>query len=690
MDDLALLVSAVRAFDAADPGTVTAELHALLAARGLERPSDAPEPVRDALLSLTRAAERLAAGTQELLRTRERAQMLSEASFEGIIIHVDGVIIDTNQRLADMLGYQPTELVGRNVLDLCPPEDLPFIRQRVRDRIEGDYVAGGMRKDGSRFRAEVLSKQGRLGAQPVRVSAIRDVTERERTAAMLRESEARLRELAQAAFDLLVYSREGVIIDMVGRVRETLGRPRESLIGQRILDLVSPGSRERTRQALEVQRAGPYASDLVGENGTVVPVEVVAITTTLDGVPTRLAGIRDMREAQRAEAERRALEQQLQQTQRLESLGVLAGGIAHDFNNLLVGILGGAELLELANLSPADMESVQAIRDAGRRAASLTGQLLAYAGQRDLGQREAIGLRELVAELRRLLGPALSPKARLETAIDRDAVVLGNRATVLQVFMNLLTNASDALGERAGTISVRARLVREPDDRFKNMLGTLVKDPAAPWVLIEVSDTGSGMDERTKDRIFEPFFSTKAKGHGLGLAACVGIVAAHGGAIHVDSAPGQGTTFAVLLPSSAAPEPQAAAKARRSSPARILIVDDDVAVRRQLVRMAEAKGYSIVEASDGPSALSAIGREALDAVLLDVTMPDTSGIDVLHEIRSRGHRVPVVLISGYADFPFETQLEPQAYSGFLAKPFTLDDLAAAVERALGTPRKIEG
>jgi PAS domain S-box-containing protein len=683
MDDLALLVSAARALDAADPTTVPAEIRALLAARGIARSEDAPGPIREALRSLAGAAERLAEKTQELLRARERAQMLSEASFEGIIIHVDGVIIDTNQRLADMLGFEPTELIGRNVLDLCPPEDLPFVHQRVRDRIEGEYVAGGMRKDGARFRAEILSKQGRLGAQSVRVSAIRDVTERERTAAMLRESESRLRELAQAAFDFFVYSRGGIIIDVVGRVRETLGRSKETVVGQRILDLVSPESREKTRQALEVERAGPYASDLVGENGGVVPVEVVAVTTTLDGVPTRLAGIRDMREARRAEAERRALEQQLQQSQRLESLGVLAGGIAHDFNNLLVGILGGAELLELANLSPADQESVQAIRDAGRRAASLTGQLLAYAGQRDLGQREAIGLRELVTELRRLLGPALSPKARLETSIDHDAIVLGNRATVLQVLMNLLTNASDALGDEPGTISVRARLVRDPGERFKNMLGALDKAPPAPWVLIEVSDTGCGMDERTKDRIFEPFFSTKTKGHGLGLSACVGIVAAHGGAIHVESAPGRGTTFAVLLPSCDAPGLPLPATERHSSAARILIVDDDASVRRQIVRMAEAKGYSVVEASDGPSALAAIEREALDAVLLGVTMPDTSGIDVVHEIRSRGRRIPIVLVSGYADFPFETQLDPQAYSGFLAKPFTLDELAAAVERALG-------
>jgi PAS domain S-box-containing protein len=681
MDVLALLVSAVRALDSGDPATVRAKLHELLGAHGVARPEDAPVPIRGALVSLANAAERLAAGPQDLLRARERAQMLSEASFEGIVIHADGVIIDANQRLADMLGYDPAEIIGKNVLDLCPPEDLPFVRQRVRDRIEGEYVAGGMRKDGSRFRAEILSKQGQLGGRSVRVSAIRDVTERERTAAMLRESEGRLRELAQAAFDLLVYSRDGLIVDSVGKVRETFGCPKEALIGRRILDLVTPESREKTRQALEVQKAGPYSSELMGENGAVVPIEVVAVTTTLDGVPTRLAGIRDMREVKRAEAERRSFEQHLQQTQRLESLGVLAGGIAHDFNNLLVGIIGSAELLGLADLRPSDRESVKAIRDAGGRAATLTAQLLAYAGRRDLGQREPIDLGALVNDLGRLLGPALSKKARLKTSIDHNAIVLGNRATVLQVLMNLLTNASDALGDEAGTISVRAALVGAPDERFKHALGALVRDSTASWVLIEVSDTGSGMDALTKDRIFEPFFSTKAKGHGLGLAACLGIVSAHGGAIHVESAPGRGTTFAVLLPSAAALDPPSEARNRGSSSARILIVDDDDGVRHLTRRMAEAKGYSVVEASDGRSAFAALDREAFDVVLLDVTMPEMDGIDVVRGIRHRGHRVPIVLLSGYADFPLETRLKPGAYSGFLAKPFTLEELAAAVEGA---------
>jgi two-component system cell cycle sensor histidine kinase/response regulator CckA len=680
MDALALLLSAARALAHEDAATPNGELRALLEASLSHDSASVPEPVREALLELTRSAERHEARARELERVRERAQMLSEASFEGIIIHVDGVIVDLNQRLADMLGYASAELVGRHVLDLCPPEDLPFVQQRVRDGIQGDYVAGGMRKDGSRFRAEILSKQGRLGTRVVRVSAIRDVTERERTNALLRESEARLRELALTTFDVLVYSRESVIVDAVGKLHELFGRSKQEFVGRRVVDFVTPEFRETTEQGL--RKPGPYTSEIIAQDGTRIPVEVVGIATTLDGKPTRLAGIRDLRESRRAEAARLKLEQQLQQTQRLEGLGVLAGGIAHDFNNLLVGIVGGAELLNLATLSPGEREALQSIKEAGKRAATLTAQLLAYAGQRDLGEREPIDLGALVNELRRLLVPALSPRARLLTDIDANAIVLGNRATVLQVLMNLFTNASDALGDAPGTISARASLVSEPDARFQHALGALVRNKASSWVLIEVSDTGSGMDERTRERIFEPFFSTKAKGHGLGLAACLGIVSAHGGAVHVESAPGRGSTFSVLLPSAERLRAPRQALSRSARSAHILLVDDETPVRQQIRRMAEAQRYSVREASDGASALTALADETFELMLLDVTMPDMNGIEVVREARARGHRLPIVLTSGYSDFPLETRLEPQTYSGFLAKPFTLEQLVIAVERAL--------
>jgi two-component system, cell cycle sensor histidine kinase and response regulator CckA len=687
MDAALLLADATRLLAESEPGEASAKLHELFAARGMRRLEDAPETLRSPLRHLLGIAEARAAEHEELLRARERAQMLSEASFEGIMVHVDGSIIDANQRLGDLVGYEPAELLGPATFGRCvAPQDQPMVAKRMRDRVEGEYLITAVRKDGSTFRAELLTKQGKLGARPVRIAAVRDVTERERTSELLRESEARLRDLAQTAFDVLVYSRDGIIVEVVGKVEQPLGFSKLAMVGRRIVDLVTPSQRENTRSRIDGGTTGGYVTDITNDRGEIVPVEVVAVMTTLNGIPTRLAGIRDLREAKRAEAERREFEQHLQQAQRLDSLGVLAGGIAHDFNNLLVGIIGGAELLSLAELSPEDRDSVNAILEGGQRAATLTAQLLAYAGRRDLGQREPIDLRVLVSELRRLLGATLSKKARLEVSIAAGSVVLGNRATILQVLMNLLTNASDALGGEPGSIIVRAERVREPGERFKHALGALVHERATPWILIQVTDTGVGMDQPTKARIFEPFFSTKAKGHGLGLAACLGIVSSHGGAIHVDSAPGQGSTFSVLLPAADAPSPKTDVGSRpNAAPGRLLVVDDEQIVRTQVRRMVEAHGYSVIEASDGRAALALLERETVDLVLLDVTMPELDGTEVVREARARGHRVPIVLISGYADFPLETRLEPGTYNGFLAKPFKLDDLIATIKRVLEAP-----
>jgi len=687
MDSLALLTDLARVLAAAPPAEAVAEMRAVLTRAGFadgEAGPELPEPARATVTELLRVAEHRVAEHGELLRAKERARMLSEASFEGIMIHVDGSIIDANQPFADMLRCRPEEVLGPDTLRRClAPEDLPDVLKRLRDRVEGAYVVTGVRMDGTRFRAEIQSKQGVYGERPVRVAAVRDVTERERIYDLIRESESQLRELAKTAFDLLTYSRDGVIVDFVGDVEAFFGTPRDQLIGRSIIGTVAPEYREQVGKHVQERRTGVFRSVLVSDHGEQIPVEIAAISTTLDGVPARLSGMRDMREAVRTENERRKLEQHLQQSQRLDSLGVLAGGIAHDFNNLLVGIIGSAELLALGDLRPDERECVESIAEAGQRAATLTAQLLAYAGRRDLGVREPVALNLVLNELQRLVGSSLSKRARVEVAIDEDAVVLGNRATLLQVLLNLLTNASDALGGEAGSITVSARRVGRPDDRFKHALGAEVSAAGKAWVLVEVRDTGAGMDEATRGRIFEPFFSTKAKGHGLGLAACLGIVSSHGGAIVVESALGRGSTFSVLLPaadsvSKKGHEPAPA----KSPPGRILVVDDESVVRRQVRRILEVHGYEVQEASNGDAALALIERDPPALVLCDVTMPGMDGAEFVREMRARGSRVPIVLFSGYADFPLEQRLEPDAYAAFLAKPFTIDALMSTITKVL--------
>ncbi|HEU4576787.1 MAG TPA: PAS domain S-box protein [Polyangiaceae bacterium] len=630
------------------------------------------------LQSMLRAGMARVAEAEQHRRLHERLEMLSSASFEGLLMHEDGSVIDCNARLAEMLGYAPEELLGRNLIECVDEADLPMVRQRLAERFEGAYLVTAVRKDGSRFRAELLAKQGKLGARPVRVVAVRDVTERERASASLRESEARLRELALRAFDCIVFSRNGVVLAVDGAVERVMGYSAEEVVGRKVVEFVAPSSVPLANRVLGGQLTGTYESSVIHRSGSYVPVELLAFTTTLDGEPVRMTGARDLRNARRLDQERRRLEEQLQRSQRLESLGVLAGGVAHDFNNLLVGMLGNAELLQDSLREPDDVELCQAITRAAQRAADLTAQLLAYAGRRDLGARQGVDLATLWRELSSLLAARLSRRAQIELRLAPDSLVLGDRAGLTQMFMNLLTNASDALEDRPGLIEITTTHVSEPDARWDHALGA----PVGPgnWVMTEVRDTGVGMDEQTLLRVFEPFFSTKEKGHGLGLASCLGIVSAHGGALSVESAPGAGSRFSVLLP--AASQLASVAPAGRSSAAakgRVLVIDDESVVRALLRRSLERRGYTVEEATGGKAGLEAIAGQPADLIVLDMTMPEVDGAEVVRRVRARGLDVPILLISGNVDPALERRLEPGSFQAFLRKPFSIAELIATID-----------
>ena len=617
----------------------------------------------------------------ELRKTRERLAMLSEASFEGILVHVDGVVIDTNLRLAEMMRCKPEDLLGPETMRRCvAPEDLEPTMQRMASGYEGAYTITGIRRDGTRFRAELQLKQGSLGDRPVRIAAVRDVTERERTLSLLQESEHHLRDLAMGAFDFMVVIQGTTIVDVGGRVSDVIGFVREEMIGREAASFVTPEARPIAAQAIGENRPGAYETVLLAKAGPDVPVEVVGARSTLNGREVRVAGFRDLREKHRLEAERRKLTQQLQRSQRLDSLGVLAGGIAHDFNNLLVGVIGNASLLLNTLTNPLDRQATEAILSAGERAATLTRQMLAYAGRQDLTGREPLDLSELFCELRTLLDATLSKKATLVLTLEADSIVLGERATLTQVMMNLLTNASDALAGRPGKIEVRTRHVQRPDARWDEALGANVGP--GDWLLVEIEDNGVGMDEATRQRVFEPFFSTKERGHGLGLAACLGIVRRHGGALLLESEPGRGSRFSVLLQATAR---QARAPAQPEAvthvPCRVLVIDDEELVRAQLRRLLELRGYQVDEACDGLSGVAAHRERPADVLVIDMTMPDIDGAEVVRRIRDSDPNVAIVLSSGYQAHTASERLGPGAFQVFLPKPYGMSELLRAVETA---------
>ncbi|MDQ2643636.1 MAG: PAS domain S-box protein [Myxococcota bacterium] len=640
------------------------------------------DELRDALSGLLGLGLERAASEEELRRVRERYDMLSAASFEGLMINVDGVVIDANERLAEMTGYTLAEMIGPETMRrCCAPEDLPDVMQRLRDRYEGTYMISAVRKDGSRFRAELQSKQGKLGEKPVRVVAVRDVTERERTLALLAESEKQLRSLAEQAFDFWTVSRDGIALFFGGAFTRVLGYQSADVVGRPLLEITAPPSRPIVSEVLAEHRPGAYRIELLAADGEYVPAEVVGVASTLGGERVRIAGVRDLRAARKLEEENKRLEQHVMRSQRLESLAVLAGGIAHDFNNLLVGVLGNAELLQAGLERAEDRELCEAIAGAARHAADLTNQLLTYAGQRELGPKQPIDLTLLAEELRASCEARWSKTVKLELALCQDSVVLGERGGLAQVLTNLVNNAAEAIGDRPGTIRLTTARVESPEPRWEKAHGA--KPVPGNWLQIDVIDDGAGILPKHLEQVFDPFFTTKAKGQGLGLPTSLGIVQAHGGALLAESEPGGGSRFSLLLPSTPRPDStahvdSAAAKPRR----RVLVIDDEAIVRTLLRRSLERKGFEVMAAADGESGIALIREQTPDLVVLDMTMPEVDGAEVVRRVRGAGITVPIVIASGHLDLSAEMRLPPGSYQAFLSKPFSVSELLKAVELAL--------
>ncbi len=449
----------------------------------------------------------------------------------------------------------------------------------------------------------------------------------------------------------------------------------------------------------------PSLADRLREDGTVVSYESSA--RTCDGSMVALLWNASQVRGDGGEplvegtvidvSERRRIEEGLRRAQKLESLGVLAGGIAHDFNNLLMSIMGNAELARR------DLDSESAvhprldrIETATQRAAELAKQMLAYSGKGDFVVTR-LDLSSAVRELMQLLAGAVSKKARLAYELEQDlASIEADAGQVEQIVMSLVTNASEALGGSGGRVTIRTgSRYYSPDDLADTYLDDRL--PAGRYVFLEVQDEGCGMDEDLQLRIFDPFFTTKFTGRGLGLAAVLGIIRGHRGAVKIDSAPGRGSTFTVLFPA-APPEPKRPAApaaverrpsastsaSRRSDRGTVLVVDDDESVRRVAQDMLAALGFDVLTAGDGQEGVEIFRRRAADIelVVLDLSMPRMSGEEAFREIREAAPEARVILASGYDEQESIRLFAGQGLSGFIQKPYRLTNLEAKVEEVL--------
>lgn len=643
----------------------------------------------------------------EALRARVAALEARLAVLEPLLERFPGVIARFDPQLRHRFvsasveratGLPAERFLGKTNRDLGMPEQLVdqwdaalanvfATGQPARIQFAFPAATGVQHYD-----AELVPEPGPDGAVTTIISVTRDVTEQKQLEAALRAQEAAL--AGERAFLDAVLERldEGVAVsDGRGQLRfantalaRITGYRRGGAVPQNLVTLLG-GQRPAasTGSDAPVPAVGPPLQNelrtYLHEDGTQRELLISQQWLTRDGTPLLVSSLRDVTAQRAAEAAQRRLEQKLQEAQRLESLGRLAGGIAHDFNNLLAVILGHADLLSI-DLAPDAPEraNLSQIASAARQGADLARQMLIYAGRGRL-MLERVELNEVIRNDRLLLEASLRTDARLQLTLAPELPpLMVDLEQIRQVVMNLVANASEALGEGGGVITITTDLAtrREGDGYDDNL-------PAGAYVRLTVHDTGEGIDPALLERIFEPFFSTRFIGRGLGLAVVRSIVERHGGRVSASSEPGLGTSVTVVLPLLVATAEGPAATSPSHRGGAVLVVDDEERVQQVAGSMLERLGYAPLLVRDGATALAEIqarGSE-LALVLLDLTMPSMRGDEVLRAIRAKAPDLPVIVMSGYSTRAVAQELINQGASGFLEKPFCLSALRARL-RAL--------
>ncbi len=631
----------------------------------------------------------------------ERCRALADLSPDILsIFDLQGRLVYSSAAVSRVHGYNVDELIGRSTFDHIHPEDRANVEAAFAAVIAHPDRQGLVRyryrnADGSYTWMEATGRNEVANPALGGIIAIsRDISAQFAAEQALREAERRFRmlfaanpqpmtifdletlqflEANETALALYGYARE----EFLG-LRSSAIRPEEDLPRfERVLEQL----RDDRRTGQVEHRARHRTKD-----GRIV--DVVALVRRLDwvGRPACLVLIQDVTEQLR-------LQTKLQQTQKLESLGLLAGGIAHDFNNLLTAILGQSSMVaqDLPDDSPA-RANVLLIQESAVRAADLCRQMLAYSGRGRFLIR-AIDLSALLRSTVELLKVTLrhTTVLHLDLAADLPAVE-GDPSQLQQVAMNLVLNAADAIGEQGGAIHLATRL--EHADRA--LLETMYLAPDLPpgdYVRLEVVDTGCGMSPEVLARVFDPFFTTKFTGRGLGLAAVLGIVRGHRGAIRVGSTPGVGTAFTLLFPVAPRPASPLPSPARSAGPApvqperTILVVDDDESVRRTVKAMLQRHGMRTLFAEDGLTGveLFAARHQEIDAVLLDLTMPRLDGTGALRRMLEIQPDARILLMSGFDEAAESERYGQLGQAGFVQKPFTMQALVDKLVRACAPP-----
>ncbi|HXW69649.1 MAG TPA: PAS domain S-box protein, partial [Dissulfurispiraceae bacterium] len=570
-------------------------------------------------------------------------------------------------------GFQNLdELVGQSIFDHWSPEYREIIRERAQKRARGEpvsseYDALGQRKDGSRFPVHIVVESVELPDGKAFMAFLSDITDRKQFEdAVLKLSQA----VEQSPVSIVITDIQGNMEFVNSKFTQMTGYNREEVLGKnpRILKTDHTPHEEYQRLWATITSGKVWAGEFLNrkKNGELF-WEYATISPIMNsaGVITNYLGIKE------DITQRKHLEAQLMQSQKLEALGQLTGGIAHDFNNMLTAIIGYGSLLRTKLEKDSSLKPfIDQILSSAEKSANLTQQLLAFSRKQIIEPKET-DLNELIKGIEklllRLIGEDIDFKTQLE---DKALTVMVDPSQIEQVLMNLCTNARDAMPD-GGFLSITTDTAEMKEDNVK----TYGLAKPGPYASISVTDSGKGMDEKTLERIFDPFFTTKelGKGTGLGLSIAYGIIKQHGGYITAYSEPGKGTTFRIYLPmleSKAVGAENTEVVAAKGGTETILIAEDNEDVRIVTRQVLEVAGYSVIEALDGEDAIGKFvkDKDNIHLVILDVIMPKKSGREVFDEIRKFKPYVRVLFSSGYTADVISRKSIMEDGMDFISKP----------------------
>ncbi len=651
----------------------------------------------------------------------EEALRDSEERFRGIANNLPGVVYQFYARRNGEMGlYYVSERsqellgLGSSLQDFfmrftacVAPEDrerfLSSIQEVVHSVSKWEFEGRFIKPTGEEMYVRGISQPKQLDDEIVFNGVMLDITDRKRAEKALEESEERFRSLIQNSSDIIVILDEkGLLTYQTPSVERILGYQPGYLIGKSPLDLIHPDDIEKVAGDLkEVYQATnpgtPTEFRFRRADGIWIYLEAIG-KNLLDfpGINGIVITARDITERKKVEEERIEMERRLLHAQKLESLGVMAGGIAHDFNNLLMAILGNLDLA-LLDLSPVSRPRpfIDQALIAARRAADLTNHMLAYSGKGRF-DLNAFNMSELVEEMARLLKASISKTVTLNLQMARDLKpIMADPGQIQQIVMNLIVNASEAIGDQAGIVTITTGM-QECDENYLMKSRLKEKPPAGTYVFLEVKDTGCGMDHQTQERLFDPFFTTKFTGRGLGMAAVLGIVSGHKGAILVESMPGRGTMIRVMFPASGKVKKTSRERKKKTAAVKtdagkalpsgvVLIVDDEEMVRTLCKSMVERFGYRVLTASDGEEAIMLFREHEHEivCVILDLTMPKKDGKATFEELRHIRSDVKVIISSGFDEQDVTQRFLGKGLAGIIKKPYQLESIRKELKRVLG-------